>query len=77
MEHELRALRLQLREKSIFSAKLQKEVYSWFLLSITLQLNELLNLLRYIIKDWICMDCLSVLDFSSRSVGNEQESGGE
>lgn len=26
MEHELRALRLQLREKSIFSAKLQKEV---------------------------------------------------
>jgi len=26
MEHELRALRLQLREKSIISAKLQKEV---------------------------------------------------
>jgi hypothetical protein len=26
MEHELRALRTQIREKSIFSVKLQKEV---------------------------------------------------
>lgn len=32
MEHELRALRIQIREKSIFSFKLQKEVCTFYLL---------------------------------------------
>lgn len=49
MEYELRALRDQIREKSIFSIKLQKEVGRYLVLLAQLTIKSIVNFTRF---DW-------------------------